>query len=435
VDSPTAPSPIAATAEPKASRHAWYTLIILTLIYTCNAIDRGVINVVLEPLRKEFALSDTQLGMLGGLAFGITTALAGVPIGYLIDRLNRVNILSGLVVIWSGLTALTGFSQSYAHLLAARMAVGLFEGGASPTIMSLISDRFPRAQRSSAVSLMFLAHPIGNGAVFIMGALVVAQFGWRGAFFIAGLPGIILALLAYFTVKEPVRGAMEVGSTPAVAARTYSVRETARFALSQPAFLHVLAGIIITALMTASLAVWIMSLLIRVHGLTTIHAGFVVGFAVVACGMLGTTIGGFLSDRLAKRNTVWLAWVPAIACTVAGALGVGVGLAPSMLLLLPLLVGFEVIANMYKGPGYGLALSLMKPNMRGLSMSTVQMCANLLGAGFGPFLLGMLSDAYGGPNSLQPAIATMTLAGLWAGLHFFLAGRTLEKGLQRAGEA
>lgn len=175
--------------------HSWYTLGLLTLIYLCHAVDRSVISIVLEPLKQEFGISDSQVGILTGLAYATLYALAGIPIGYLIDRRNRRNLLAVLVAVWSACTVACGFAQNYWHLLTARLTVGAAEAGGAPTALSIISDLFPPDRRSTAISIFWVSTALGTAVSFAIGGLVAAEYGWRAAFFVAGLPGLLLVIL------------------------------------------------------------------------------------------------------------------------------------------------------------------------------------------------------------------------------------------------
>ena len=204
------------TQQPASSRQAYWTLALLTLVYLVHSIDRQVISVVLEPIRHEFHASDKMLGLIA-LAYSVLFALACLPAGWLIDRTNRVRLLSGLLAGWSGLTALCGFTASFAMLLLARAGVGAAEAGASPTIMSLISDYFEPRRRALAIGICYTSTAFGVSASFLIGSIVAAAHGWRAAFWVAGAPGLILAASILATLREPTRGAMDRETTATVA--------------------------------------------------------------------------------------------------------------------------------------------------------------------------------------------------------------------------
>src|SRR5690606_9272996 len=223
-----------ASATPVA-KGAWYTLIVLTLVYVSNSIDRTVMSILIEPVKAEFQLSDSQLGVLTGLAFGLTYALAGLPMGWLIDRVNRTKLLAAVVAIWSVCTSICGFAQSYPALVMARLAVGASESAAAPTAMSMIADLFPKERRSTAMGIFWTSTAFGTARSLLLGGVIAAIYGWRAAFFVAGVPGLILAVLIFLTVREPAREpdlggrADEPAPTPL---------QTLRFVCANPTVFH-----------------------------------------------------------------------------------------------------------------------------------------------------------------------------------------------------
>jgi MFS family permease len=196
-----------------------YTLFILMLTYSCNVMDRNILTMVLEPIRHEFALSDTQLGLLSGLSFAIFYAVAGLPLGLAADRLNRRNLIFVCLTLWSGMTALCGMAGSFVQLLVARIGVGVGEAGGGPPAMAMISDLFSAKRRATAISAFYLASPLGSLVSFAGGGWLAQHYGWRTAFYAAGVPGLILAAVLILTVREPPRGLSDVKSeaTPAAA--------------------------------------------------------------------------------------------------------------------------------------------------------------------------------------------------------------------------
>ena len=183
----------------------WYTLLLLTGVFAINSIDRNVMSVVLEPVKHEFRISDTAMGTLVGVAHTTAFAVFVIPMGLLADRMNRVRLVSGLVILWSGLTALSAMATGYVSLLLVRMGVGAAEAGSPPASVALIADMFPAEERPTALSTYYLAAAIGTGAIFLFGGYVAHRFGWRAVFVIAGAPGLLFGLLLLLTVREPRR--------------------------------------------------------------------------------------------------------------------------------------------------------------------------------------------------------------------------------------
>lgn len=417
--------PAAEVSVPKAS---WYALAILTLIYSCHFLDRMMIAIISEPARKEFSLSDSQLGMLTGLAYGLTFAAAGIPLGMLIDRFNRVKLLTVLVTIWSAMTTLSGFAQSYVQLLLARMGVGASEAGGSPASMSLISDMFPPAKRSTAVGLFFLSNAVGAVLSIFIGGYIAATYGWRTAMLLAGVPGLILGVVLIMTVREPKRGAMEVNPAIGLAAKAASFGQVLRHLGRNHSMLNLLAGVAITSAGVATIGSWLPSFMMRLHGYNIKEAGFAVAIASGFCGAIGSVLGGIMSDKLAKfrprrRMDVCVGVGLVSALTAAAGMLAGSAAGAVALLSLTQMVAFVVFPAAFAG-----MLSITLPNMRGATAASLQVVTNLVGYGLGPFMVGVFSDLYGGEQSLRYAMITvMSICFPWAAIHFYMAARLWDK--------
>jgi predicted MFS family arabinose efflux permease len=408
-------------AQAKAPASSWYALAILTLIYSCHFLDRSMISIIVEPVRREFGLSDSEIGLLTGLAYGATFALAGIPLGLMIDRVARVRLLAVLVAVWSGMTALSAYANSFVHLLLARMGVGASEAGGSPTSLSLISDLFPPNKRSTAVGCFFLSNAFGATASIFIGGFVTAQYGWRTAMLIAGIPGLILAVVLFATVKEPKRGGTDLKQ---VQAKPAGLGEVLRFFVANPAMLHLMMGAAILTAAVATIGAWLPSFGMRFHGLSIKQAGIAAAVAAGFCGALGSVLGGILSDRLAKsgprRRLDFCAVVCCMAVVIATAAVLTDSTAASMVLFsTAMMCGFACYPA-----SFGTMLGLADANMRGMSAASLQIATNLIGYGLGPYMVGLLSDYVGGDGSLRTAMAiVMGVCFPWAALHFWLAAR------------
>ncbi|MES3021815.1 MAG: MFS transporter [Pseudomonadota bacterium] len=411
-------APSAPTAVPAKS---WYALTILTLIYSCHFLDRSMISIIVEPVRREFGLSDSQIGLLTGLAYGATFALAGLPLGLMIDRVSRVRLLAVLVTIWSGMTALSAYATSFVYLLLARMGVGASEAGGSPTSLSLISDLFPPNKRSTAVGCFFLSNAFGATASIFIGGFVTAQYGWRTAMLIAGAPGLILAVVLFMTVKEPKRGGTDLVK---VAAKPARLGEVMRFFVANPAMLHLMLGAAILTAAIATIGAWLPSFGMRFHGLSIQQAGIAAAIAAGFCGAIGSVLGGILSDKLGKSNPRRRLDFCAAICGIAvllATVAVFSGSTPVSMVLFSatMLVGFACYPA-----SFGTMLGLADANMRGMTAASLQIATNLVGYGLGPFMVGLLSDHIGGAGSLRTSMAiVMAVCFPWAAVHFWLAAR------------
>lgn len=412
--------------EPPVARGAWYALVMLTLIYACHYLDRTVISIVAEPIRREFGLSDSQLGLLTGLAYGVSFALAGIPFGYLIDRVNRRKLMAAVVVAWSSMTALAGVVQSYAGLLATRVALGAAEAGGTPTAMALISDLFPARLRSTALGIYYLGAGIGAAASAVIAAVVAAQYGWRAAFLAAGLPGIALGLLVWFTLRDVQRGASEPGAAAAAAAKVLppSLGSVFAFLFRQRAVLALIGAVALVSAGMAAIGAWLPALLMRSHGLALGKAGLITALTFGLFSSLGTLMGGMAADRLARGGAPRRLWFCAGMALLAAPAGALAALSTDLNLAIAgafaaAFCGFAVFPT-----GFAIAMELMPPQMRGMTTASAQVVCNLVGYGVGPFAVGLLSTQIGGADSLRQGMAlvcVVTLAG--AALALVLAAR------------
>ncbi|WP_075790702.1 spinster family MFS transporter [Massilia putida] len=424
-DTPDVTGTQAAHIEAAVPPKHWYALAVMTLIYACHFLDRMMVSIIIEPVRKEFALNDSQIGLLTGLAYGASFAAAGIPIGLMIDRVNRVRLLAMLVAIWSAMTTLSGMAQSYVQLLLARMGVGASEAGGSPTSLSLISDMFPASRRSTAVGCFFLSNAVGAIMSILIGGYVAAHHGWRAAMLIAGAPGLLLAVVLFVTVREPRRGAMEPGAGSATARPAAGIGQMLRHIGTNATMYHILAGVTLTTAGVATIGAWLPSFVMRFHGFTIKDAGFAVALASGFCGALGSAVGGYLTDKAADGRPRRRMDVSAGVCLAATATAAAGMLAGTGSLAVGLLSLTQMLAFIVFPAAFGAMLGITAPNMRGATSASLQVCTNLAGYGLGPFMVGVFSDWYGGDQSLRYAMITvMSICFPWAALHFILGART-----------
>ena len=379
--------------------YRWYVLAVLTAIYTCHGMDRGMPAILVEPVRHEFALTDAQLGLFSGLGFGVAFALAVLPMGYISDRANRRNFLALILVLWSAFTALGGFARSYAHLVLSRIGVGAAESGAAPVTLPLISDVFPAARRTFAFGIFYIGPPLGGFLAAALGGYMASEHGWRSALLLAGLPGLILAVLLFTTVKEPRHAARRADGE-----RAASIPEVLRFLIATPALLCVMFGGATIGLIAITLGAWTGSFFIRIYGLDLKQVGLLLGLGAVAPALAAPAIG-WLADKLAARDRSWplkLVWISSLV-------GMGAGLLMLFAPALPLaVVGFllgDLLRNGYAPLTNAVLIGHSPPRMRGTIMSMVQLVTNLAGFGLGPVLIGLLSDIYGGGKAIRFALA------------------------------
>ena len=413
-------------------KHRW-PLILLTLIATVQFFDRAMMVVVVEPIKQEFALSDSQLGLVAGLSYAVAFALAGIPLGWLADRVNRRNLLAVVLTAWSGFVALAGSASSYAALVATRVGLGAMDAGGQPCSVSMIADLVRREKRAGAVAVFFAGVPLGMLLGFMGGGLIASEYGWRAGFYVAAVPGLVLALLLWFTVKEPQRGATEPeGRLPEQAP---PLAQSLRFMAGQRSLvLIVVASVLVTATSSAMMS-WIGSLLIRTHQLSLPAVGMMTALCMGGVGTVGTLLAGSLADRLGAQDMRWQPRLMALAAALIGVFGTGV-------CLLPTVPGVAVALGLswrhYNAAlvnSYALSQSLVQVRMRGVSMSTLIVLLNLIGVGVGPTLAGVLSDAFAaqyGPDSVRWAMVCVLALNLPAVALFAWAARDIRGDLERA---
>lgn len=410
------------SAEPRVDRRSWYMLGILVLVYIMGSVDRAVPSVVVEPLKREFDLTDSQIGFLTGFAYSIPYALAALPGGWLLDRLDRRRFLAATTVVWSVLTMAGAAAQNYLTLLLARMGVGAAEAPASPGSLSLISDLFPRERRGTAVSLYYAGTAVGQFITFMVGGWLLMHFGWRSLFLIAGLPGLLLAVLLIFTCKEPQRGRFDPPSADGPG-KAVSYATAARWILTKRPLLHSIWANTLSTGVQFSVMVWTVSFLVRIHGQTPEKAAIWVGLGIGLAQTLGSLLAGPICDRFSRGESSRLALVPATFTILASMTGIAMCMAPGLTGALIAMAVFAVLVGGVVGPGYATLVSFTEPHMRGSVLSIAKLCSILIGNGVLAFLTGKMSDLIGTTDSIRWALAITLLFHLWAAFHFWRASR------------
>lgn len=435
------PSPPAAGVS---SGYRRYALWLLLVIYTLNFLDRQVVNILAEPIKRDLGLADWQLGMLTGLSFAVFYTVLGIPIARLAERANRVWIISAAVGVWSFFTALSGLAANFAQLLLARIGVGVGEAGCSPPAHSLITDYTPKEKRASALAFYSMGIPLGSLAGMALGGLVADAHGWRVAFFVAGAPGLLIALIAFFTLKET-RDFSKLAK--AQAPSSPSLRETFAEVRAKPSFWWIALGAAVMAFIGYGHIAFYGSFYFRNHasGLAELStavnsllgtnmgpAGFLgtaLGLVVGVFGATGTFLGGQLADRAAKSDASGYATVPAVAALVGfpvfalamTAPGAGVSI---LLLGLPTL-----FSSIWYGPVFASVQSLVQPQSRATAAALLLFIINLVGLGFGPLVVGAVSDllapTLGEADAIRWSLIGTSVIGLAAAVMFWAARKTL----------
>jgi predicted MFS family arabinose efflux permease len=416
--------PTEAGDRPAATGKAYrlYVLWLLFFVYVIHHLDRNILLLLQEPIGKEFALSDSQLGMLTGFVYALPFALAGVPFGALADRVTRTRMVAILVIIWSGFTAMTGLARSFTGLIVTRAAIGAAEAGAPPGILSILSDTYPAKSRASALSILFTGPFIGLLVGSILGGAAAAAFGWRGALFIAAVPGMLVALLILLTLREPLRGAFDSEASRKMAAPPF--REVVSFAARHVRVRDTILAMVMASIVLIGVASWIPVLLIRVYGLPLAKAGLITALIAGLPGALGSLLAGWIASRIARGRDDLVLRLCGTAVGIAAPLGCFAAWVGSLPLAIAGFTLWGFANTMFVGPGHSLYLNAAAPRMRGTLSAVVVIVCNLVGAGLGPLLVGWVSDllhAAGDPRPLPHSMGLLALAGLLSALLFWRA--------------
>lgn len=431
---PSADARQSGAGQPYAAQRAtYYALGLLTVVYTFNFIDRQLLAILQESIKADLHLSDGQLGLLTGFAFAVFYVTAGIPIARWADRSNRRNIVALALFTWSFMTALSGMVQNYIQLLLARIGVGVGEAGGSPPSHSIISDIFPAEKRASALGFYSTGVNVGILFGFLAGGWLNEFFGWRVAFMVVGVPGILLAALVRFTLTEPVRGQAERRTASDSATPT---GEILRLLWSRMTFRHLALGAGLNAFAGYSASSWTASFFIRSHDMSTGELGTWLALIMGLGGAIGVFFGGYIADKLAPGDKRWYAWLPALVGFFSLPFAVAVYLVDSRYVALALAAVPGLLHNVYLGNTLAVTHGLVGLRMRAMSSAILFFILNIIGLGAGPWMVGMLSDFLTpslGVEALRYAMLCLIPAALaWSSVHFVLAARTLRQDLAAA---
>lgn len=391
----------------------------LLLVYMLNFLDRQIVNILAEPIKRDLGLSDTQLGLLAGPAFAVFYAVLGIPIARYADKgsTNRVWLISISLAVWSAMTALCGFAQNFLQMALARIGVGVGEAGCTPAAHSLIADSVPPEERSSAIAFFGLGIPIGALLGLVIGGVVNDQYGWRVALMVVGLPGLLLAIVLPKIIREPRRcdGGLQNGADGTQAKAATPIKEAAREIFTSKAYLYIFIAASFTAFLSYGKGLWTISFFIRSHGFSTTEAGLSMAVALGVSGIIGTWLGGKVADVYGKRDKRHLLTLPAIGMAVAAPFLFMGYWTEDWRVALALLIVPTILNAAYYGPAYGCVQGLVRPELRAIAASLVVFGQNLIGLGLGPLAFGILSD------SLQPiagveSVRWVLYGAAWLGL-------------------
>lgn len=410
-----------------------YALAVLAVVYMFNFIDRQILAILLPSIKEEFQVGDAVLGLLAGTAFALFYVVLGVPIARYADRANRRNVIALAVAVWSGMTALSGFAANIWQLALARVGVGIGEAGCSPPAHSMIADLYPPEQRSSAMGVYTLGISAGIMLAYLTGGWVVENYNWRFAFFVVGLPGLLLAALVRFTVIEPPRGATDNRSD---SGEQPPLMDVVRFLASRRSFLFMALGAGASSFVGYSIIFEMPSFLGRSFEIGATSIGVWLGLIYGFAGGLGFFLGGYFADRMGMQGHSRALNFIAVSTVLSAACLAAVFLSSTLIWCLSLLIFPSVISNFYLAPVLGQTQSLVSLRMRAVASSLMLLILNVLGLMLGPFVTGLISDtlrASQGDESLRYALLITTVIVLpIAALCYWQAGKSIDADLRRA---
>lgn len=411
--------------------YRYYVLIIVTVASILNIADRLIMSILMEDIKAEFHLSDTQVGLLVGLAFALFYSLMSFPIARWADVGNRKNILSLALVIWSGMTALCGTAVGFFSLFFARLGVGVGEAGGSPPTYSIIADYFKPKERPRAMAVYVAGAALGTGGGLILGGWLGEMIGWRKTFMVLGIPGVLLGILLYFSVKEPERGRYDAGEKKDKQA--VGIPATLKSLSSNTLYVRNALSFAMLTMIGYAMAFWLAPIMLRNFDVGTAKVGIYLGSTYIVGGLAGPIIGGLLTDRLVKSNARWLAWLPML-CSAAVMVALWFCVTAQTF---NQFLGFFVIAYTVFMVPQGAAMSLLqtpvRPGERAMAVSLALMVITIIGAALGPFVVGVISDALAashGTKSLNYALLILSLVGSVLGtMGFYWTSRAISDDL------
>jgi MFS family permease len=427
----TTESSSAAVSWTKARRY--YVLGLLSVIGVFSYIDRQVIGILLEPIRRDLKLHDTQMGLIVGAAYAVFYVVGGAPLSRLADRGVRRTLVAICTTVWSLATVFCGFAHSLFQLALGRVGMAVGDAGAVPATQSILADLFPMAERGRAMGVWIGAQSLGIALAMFVGGWLSQTFGWRAAFVIVGLPGVFLALLMRLTVPEPVRGMSEPRGV--VAQPRASTLETARFLWRQKSYCAIIFGQALSAVTSFAVYGWFPTFLMRVHHLNALQAGSVMGFGTAVGLVIGSLASGQAADLLGRRDARWRLRIVGLTALLIPPLSAAYLFWPTVGGVLVFFLLSKTVGGCITPPAHAVLLGLAPPHMRASAYFVQALAQNLVGVAIGPLLIGLMNDLMA-PRFGQEAIRyslLISMAGMGlSGVVYLWANRWIPKDLARA---
>ncbi|MFI4889659.1 MAG: MFS transporter [Steroidobacterales bacterium] len=428
----SATSPIDPKSRGSDAPGAWYVVVVLGLVYALNIADRYVMSVLIEPIKADLHLTDSQIGFLTGVSLALFYVTVGIPIATLADRTNRTRLIALALGAWSLLTALCGVTRTFWQFVAVRVMVGVGEAGGTPPSASLISDHFGWRRRALALSIYSVGASIGS-MIGSSAGYISDIWGWRSTFFVLGIPGILLAVVLVLTVREPPRGQLDANAAAAPGASFMTV---VRYAWNTPSLLHCFAGSFLYCLWSWGLMWWTPSYLVRSQHMTLSAAGQSLAWIHGVGGTLVLLATSVIMRTLAGADVRSVPRFIAGACTLGTVPSIIAFTTHSQAVALAALWVFIPITYAVFGPPYALIQNLVPAHMRAQAMAILMMVGNVGNLIVAPQLVGFASDALNaryGSDSLRVALLPLTVVGLWSAAHWWMSGWRVKEAMRRAG--
>ena len=419
--------------QTRSNSVALYALALLTLVNALSQVDRSVLSLVLPLIKHDMALSDTALGLLSGFTFTLFYSLLGVPIAWVADRWSRRNIIVVGLAFWSLMTTATGFVTNVAQLAVTRFLLGAGEATALAPSSSMIADLFPQQRRASALALLSTASPLGMLIGFPLVGWLAQTHGWRSAFLFMGVPGLLVALILRFTVREPARG---LSDPVAVNPGAVGLRQTFMFLVRSRTYVMTILGGALMSINMHGMQTWVPTFLVRVHHLPLQEAGSWLGVVRGPFGIAGALMSAWLANRLQRSDERWRVWMPALACILVCPADVLLLLARADSQIWKLGLALDTFLSVAQvGPVLAICLSVARPRMRTLAVALYIFVFSLVGQTVGPLVIGILNDKLFpmfGDEAVRYSLLAAAIGAFGAGTLFALAARHAVQDAQRA---
>lgn len=412
-----------------------YAMVVLAIVYMFNFVDRQILAILLPAIRDEFQVGDAILGLLAGTAFALFYVILGIPIARVADRVNRRNLIAAAVAVWSAMTALSGLAANIWYLTLARVGVGIGEAGCSPPAHSMIADLYPPEKRSSAMGFYTLGISAGIMLAYLAGGWVAQNIGWREAFYIVGVPGLLLALVVRFTLPEPQRGASEQRTD---SGKQPSLLAVVRFLLARPSFLYMAIAAGLSSFVGYSVVNFMPSFVVRSFGMDVATLGVWLGLIYGFAGGAGFFGGGYLADHIGRNGHRKALWFIALSMLASAILLAAVFMSSNVVWCLVLFVVPTATGNFYLAPVLSQTQSLVSLRMRAVASSLVLLIINVIGLATGSPVTGLISDLlqpiYGQESMRYSLLIVSTVMMPLAAWCYFKASTSIEHDLARADE-